>query len=194
MHVASTLTLISHSPPPVELGRVFLNIIWRIMYLRLRFGPRARTVLSTINVTVVLRQVSVEWAEAPAFGYTVRELVLTNHRLQFGWWSSPGFSRLSSAALEHAHRHTSYDDVVVMEQGRTATEHVLVTPPKATDGPAPLPPGRRVSRGRGGRRSPFSYYTTYATGFWWRYNGGPIVGAVDARSRVWRRTITGFLG
>ena len=112
MHVASTLTLISHSPPPVELGRVFLNIIWRIMYLRLRFGPRARTVLSTINVTVVLRQVSVEWAEAPAFGYTVRELVLTNHRLQFGWWSSPGFSRLSSAALEHAHRHTSYDDAV----------------------------------------------------------------------------------
>ena len=63
---------------------------------------------------------------------------------------------LFSAALEHAHRHTSYDDAVVMAQGRTATEHVSVTPPRANDRPASLPPGCRVPRGReGGGKSSF---------------------------------------
>ena len=43
-----------------------------------------------------------------------------------------------------------------MAQGRTATEHVSVTPPRATDRPVSLPRGCRVPRGRGGkRRSPF---------------------------------------
>ena len=68
------------------------------------------------------------------FGCAFRELVVADRRLQLGWWSSPGFSCLFSAALEHAHRRTSYDDPVVMEQGRTATEHVSVTPPRATIG------------------------------------------------------------
>ena len=51
-----------------------------------------------------------------------------------------------STALEHAHRHTTYGDAVVMEQGRTVTEHVSVTPPRATDRPSPSPPGCRVLR------------------------------------------------
>ena len=63
------------------------------------------------------------------FGYAFRELVVADRRLQFGWRSSPGVFCLFPAPLEHAHRHTSYDDAVVMKQGRTATEHVSVTPP-----------------------------------------------------------------
>ena len=90
------------------------------------------------------------------FGYVFRELVVADRRLQFGWWSSPGFFRFFSTALERAHRHTSYDDAVVIEQGRTATVHVSVTPPRATGRPSSLPPGCRVPRGRGGvRRTPF---------------------------------------
>ena len=90
------------------------------------------------------------------FGYGFREMVVANRRLQFGWRSSPRFFCLFSAALEHAYRHTTYDDAVVMEQGRPATEHVSVTPPRANDRSAPLPPGCRVPRGRGGgRRTPF---------------------------------------
>ena len=85
-----------------------------------------------------------------------RELVVADRRLQFGWRRSPGFFCLFSAALEHDHRHTSYDDAVVMEEGRTATEHVSVTPPKAPERPDSLPPGCWVPRGRGGgRRSSF---------------------------------------
>ena len=132
------------------------NIIGRILYLRRRFGPRARIVLSKIDVTEAFRQVSVQWAGAPVFGYVFRDLVVADRRLQFGWCSSPGVFCLFSAALKHTHRHTSYDDAVVMEQGRTATEHVSVTPPRATDRPVSLPRGCRVPRGRGGkRRSPF---------------------------------------
>ena len=55
--------------PPVELGSVLRNIIGRILYLRRRVGPRARIVLSKINVTEAFRQVSVQWAGAPVFGY-----------------------------------------------------------------------------------------------------------------------------
>ena len=113
--------------PPVESGRVLRNIIRRILYLRRRFGPRARTVLRKIDVTEAFRQVSVQWAGAPVFGYVFRELVVADRRLQFGWRSSPGVFCLFSAALEHVHRHTSYDGAVVMEQGRTATDHVSVT-------------------------------------------------------------------
>ena len=61
------------------------------------------------------------------------------------------FPQLSNTLI-----HTSNDDAVVMVQGRTATEHVSVTPPRANDRPASLPPGCRVPRGRGGgKRSPF---------------------------------------
>ena len=84
------------------------------------------------------------------FGYAFRELAVADRKLQFGWRSSPGFFCLFSAALEHVHHHTSYDDAVVTAQGRTATEHVSVTPPRATDRPASLSPGCRVPRGRRG--------------------------------------------
>ena len=65
------------------------------------------------------------------FGYVFRELVVADRRVQFGWRSSPGFFCLFSAALEHAHRHTSYDDAVVMAQGRTC---LLYTSPSPRDG------------------------------------------------------------
>ena len=42
---------------PVALGRVLRDIIGRIWYLRRQFGPRARIVLSKIDVTEAFRQV-----------------------------------------------------------------------------------------------------------------------------------------
>ena len=81
MHVASTLTRISRNPPPVELGRVLRNTIWRILYLRRRFGQRARIMLNKIDVTEAFRQVSVQWAGALVFGYVFRELVVADRRL-----------------------------------------------------------------------------------------------------------------
>ena len=77
--------------PPVELGRVLRNTIGRTLYLRRRVGPRARIVLSKIDVTEAFRQVSVQGAGAPVFGYDFRELVVADRRFQCGWRSSPGF-------------------------------------------------------------------------------------------------------
>ena len=74
-------------PPPVELSRVLRNIVWRILYLHRRFGPLARIVLGKIDVTEAFRQVSVQWAGAPVFGYAFRESVVTDRSLQFGWRS-----------------------------------------------------------------------------------------------------------
>ena len=54
-----------------------------------------------------------------------------------------------SAAFEHAHCHTSYEDAAVMEQGRIATQNVVVTPPRATDRPTPFPPECRIPVGKG---------------------------------------------
>ena len=55
--------------PPVALGHVLRDVIWRFLYLRRRFGPSARIVLSKIDVTEAFRQVSVQWVRAPVFGY-----------------------------------------------------------------------------------------------------------------------------
>ena len=110
---------------------------------------RARIVLSKIDVAEAFRQVSVRWAGAPVFGYEFSEWIVVDRRLQFVWRSSPGGFCLFPAALEHAHRHTSYNDAVVKEPGRTATQQVAVNPPKPTDRPPPLPSDCRVPRRQG---------------------------------------------
>ena len=61
----------------MELGRVLRDVNWRILYLRRRFDPSARILLSKINSSEAFRQVSV-------VGYSFREWVVTDHRLQFG--------------------------------------------------------------------------------------------------------------
>ena len=84
-----------------------------------------------------------------------------DRRLQFGWRSSPGFFCLFLAALEHAHCHTSYDDAVVMEQVNSATQHVAVNPPRATDRPPPSPSACRVPGRQGGRRQGWFFVRYY---------------------------------
>ena len=181
--------------PPVALAHVLRDVIWRILYLRGRFGPNARIVLSKIDVTEAFRQVSVQWVRAPVFGYGFREWIDTDRRLQFGWRSSPGFVCMFSAALEHAHRHTSYEDAVVMEQGRIATQHVAVTPPRATDRPTLLPPVCRVTVGKGGgKRTQFFVLYYVDGGILVEVHGGPTVGVIDVRPHPWRWTILGFSG
>ena len=77
--------------PSVELGTVLRDVIWRILNLRRRFGPSARIVLSKIDVSEAFCQVSMQWAGAPEFGYSFREWIVTDRRLQFGCRNSLGF-------------------------------------------------------------------------------------------------------
>ena len=70
--------------PPLALGRVLRDVILRILYLHRRL-PRARIVLSKIEVTEAFRQVSVQWSGAPVFGCSFHEWVVADGRLQFEW-------------------------------------------------------------------------------------------------------------
>ena len=108
------------SAPTCELKHVLRDIIWRILYLRQRFGRRARIVLSKMDVKDAFRQVPVEITRAPVFGYVFGDLVVVDRRLQFGWRNSPGFWCLFSSALEHAHNNTSHCNAVCTDSGREA--------------------------------------------------------------------------
>ena len=112
--------------PPCELGHVIWDVLLRVMYLRQKFGPNARIVLSKLDVKSAFRQVPVDRSRAPIFGYVVEDLVVVDLRLQFGWTSSPGFWGIFSSALEHSHTHTTFEDALVSEHGRGAAESVHI--------------------------------------------------------------------
>ena len=137
------------------------DILWRILYSRRQFGPRARIVLSNIDATEAFRQVSVQWVGAPLLGYVFRQWVVADRWLQFGWRNSSRFCCLFSAAVEHTHRHTSYGDAVATKQGSTEIQHVDVTPPKGNDRRTPLPSSWLISRPQGGRRTSHLFVRYY---------------------------------
>ena len=137
------------SAPKLRLRRVLHDILWRILFLRRKFGPQARIVISNMDVAEAFRQVAVRWA-APVFGYVFRDWVVVDRRLQFGWPNSPGFFCLFSSALQHSHSKTSPRDAVVTKQGRNATQHLEVRSPVAPEYPASFPPGVQTPSGSGG--------------------------------------------
>ena len=116
--------------PKCELGHVLRDVSLRVLYLRQKYGPDARIVLARIDVKEAFRQVPVDPEGAPVFGYKFGNHVVVDLRLQFGWRSSPGFWGLFSAALEHAHTHTTFQHAEVTAHGAAAVDHVTVVPPR----------------------------------------------------------------
>ena len=139
-----------------ELGHVLRDIIWRILYLRKRFGRGARIVLSKMYVKDAFRQVPVEITRAPVVGYVFGGLVVIDRRLQIGWRNSPGYWCLFASALEHA--------ALCSDSGRGATQHVVVRPPRELRAAA-LPPGYVALPGRGGWRGRF-FLRAFLCGRW----------------------------
>ena len=66
------------SAPTCELGHVQRDIMWRILYLRKRFGRGARIVLSKMDVKDAFRQLPVEISRAPVFGHIFGGLVVVD--------------------------------------------------------------------------------------------------------------------
>ena len=147
------------SAPPVKLGHVLRQFIGRILFLRRRW-PKARIVLSKMDVAEAFRQVAVSWERNTVFGYSFLDWVVIDRRLLFGWTNSPGYFCLCSDALNHAHTHTSFADAVVSDQGRRATQHVQVQPPRADDVQTSLPAGCYTPPGSGGGRDD-EFYSAY---------------------------------
>ena len=148
--------------PCVELGHVLREVVERILYLRRRFGPRVRIVISKADIASAYRHVPVAWSGAPVFGFVFGDWVAVDRRLCFGWRSSPAWFSLFSRAIEFSHRHTSASTAVVSEHGRNATAHVKVECPAANVPNVPLPPGCRTPAGEGGGPGDLFWCGTYS--------------------------------
>lgn len=109
------------------------------------------------------RQVSVEVNRAPTFGYVFGDIVVVDRCLQFGWTSSPSLWGVCATAVEHAHNRTTFQNAVITPalEGRAATSHVRVVPPRENEVRAMLPPNCAFPPGSGGGlRDPF-WVSTY---------------------------------
>ena len=62
--------------------------------------------MSKANVSDAFRNVRVNPNEGHNFCYTVREFVVIDFRLKFGWSGSPEFWGVMPAAAKHAHCNT----------------------------------------------------------------------------------------
>ena len=69
--------------------------------------PEQRVLIPKADVSDAFRNVRVDPDEAHNFCYTVRELVVIDFRLTFGWSGSLGFWGVMSAAAENAHCNTT---------------------------------------------------------------------------------------
>ena len=141
------------SAPPVELGRVLRDIIWRVLFLRQKFGTGVDIVISKVDMTDAFRQVRVQGAKSSVFGYSCEDLVIIDRCLDFGWTNSPGNYCLLTSALEHAHLQTSAGDATVTAEGWKATQHIDVIEPPVSPPPPSFPPGCRTPPGAGGGKA-----------------------------------------
>jgi len=115
-----------------------------------------RILLAKVDTKGAFRQVSVDVDHAPIFGYVFDEWVVVDRCLQFGWTSSPAFWGVCTAAVEHSHNHTTFQNAVVNPEGLAAASHVRVVPPHASEVRAAMPSNGVFPPGSGGGiRDPF---------------------------------------
>ena len=88
--------------------------------------------------------------KAPTFSYVFEDIVIVDRCLQFGWTSSPALWGVCAAAVEHAHNQTTFSSAEVTAEGKEATSHANIEPPRAADIPATLPPNCLFPPGQGG--------------------------------------------
>ena len=118
------------SAPPSELGHVLREVLLRVISLRQTHCSSARILLCRVDVKDAFRQLLVDPAGSPAFGYVCGDCVVVDLRLQFVWRNSPGFWEWMASALEHAHTHSTFQGADVFQKGAAAVAHVGIPPPR----------------------------------------------------------------
>lgn len=119
-------------------------MIWRILYIfdlavRGVADEPPRTLSAKQGFQSTFRNVSVEIDKSPTFGYVFGDSALIDRCLHFGWTSSPAIWGVCGAAAEHSHNMTTFDNAIVTPDGRAATVHVRVEPPRSGERRANLP-------------------------------------------------------
>ena len=91
------------------------EVLLRVMFWRQTHGSGARILFCHVDVKGAFRQVLVDPAGAPVFGYVFGDRGVVDLRLQFGWCNSPGFWGLMASALEHARTHCTFQGADVSQ-------------------------------------------------------------------------------
>ena len=112
--------------------------------------PPPRILLAKMDTKSAFRQVFVEAKKSPTFSYVFGDFVIIDRCLQCGWTSSPSLWGVCAAAVEHAHNNTTFTNAVVTPEGREATSHVQVVPPRENEVRGKLPPDYIFPPGFGG--------------------------------------------
>ena len=102
--------------------------------------PPPRILLAKMDTKRVFRQDFVEAKKSPTFSYVFGDFVIIDRGLQFGWTSSRSLWGVCATAAEHAHNNTTFTNAVVTPEGREATSHVQVVPPRENEVRGRLPP------------------------------------------------------
>ena len=140
--------------PDLKLGHVLRSVAWRILFLYSKFvagkADPPRILLAKQDTKSAFRQVPVQVNKSPVFGYVFEDLVVVDRCLQFGWTSSPSAWGVCASAVEHAHKRTTVRDAVVTPEGRAATSHVKIVPPRQNEVRGSLPSNCAFPQDSGG--------------------------------------------
>lgn len=86
-----------------QLAHVGPDVLARICGLRRKFGPGMPVHISKMDVKDAFQQVPVLLEQVPVFSHdTIRQWLLLDIRLPFGWRSSPGWWGAVAGAIQHA--------------------------------------------------------------------------------------------
>ena len=86
----------------------------------------------------MLTTVLVDPAGAPAFRYTIGDVVVVYFRCQFGWRPSPWFDPYSHPRLSTP-IHSTFKNASILPEGAAAVQHVQQVPPQDVRSAVPLP-------------------------------------------------------
>ena len=151
--------------PECKIGHVLRDVTWRILYLYdvsvvNAAGIPPRILLEKMDNKSALCQVFIEAKKSPTFSYVFGDFVIIYRCLQFGWTSSPSLLGVCTAAVEHAH-NTTFTNAVVTPEGREATSHVQIVPPRENEARGRLPPDCVSPPGIGGMLRHKCWVRTY---------------------------------
>ena len=154
-----------YAEPECKVGHVSRTVVWRILYLHGKFvagkSPSPRILIAKNDLKSAYRQICVDIEKAPTFASLFRNVVIIDRCLQFGWTSSPSFWGVCAAAMQHAHTRTNIRNALITAEGRQATSHVRVEPPREGEVQAELPPDDVYPPGVGGRMSDMFWAETF---------------------------------
>ena len=135
--------------PDGHLADVMLQIVQRILGLRVKFGTRKRIPIQKMDVKSAFGQVGVDPAGAVAFGYVLGDHLFIDLRLQFGCRGSPGWWGVIASAVQQAQRQMTRASATILEAGVLAAAHVRVAANTGIEA-EPLPEGCTVAEVEGG--------------------------------------------